>query len=49
MATELAERVDLEHLRFEVDGLFVSWHCLRLAGIDDPLPARGRLFAQDLP
>jgi maleate isomerase len=26
----------------------MAWHCLRLAGIDDPLPARGRLFAQDL-
>jgi len=27
----------------------MAWHCLRLAGIDDPLPQFGRLFTLSLP
>lgn len=26
----------------------MAWHCLRLAGIDDPMPAAGRLFSQPI-
>ena len=26
----------------------MAWHCLRLAGIDDPQPHLGRLFALQL-
>jgi len=27
----------------------MAWHCLRLAGIDDPQPQFGRLFTLPLP
>jgi maleate isomerase len=26
----------------------LAWHCLRLAGVDDPLPRHGRLFTHAL-